>query len=92
MTREQEQAMAHDIIAHFFDRPVRDMGGGMKIIELPRKWMDVRWADMIRRILKAYADNLSYPDQPSPSLSSPTKDELMAMHDRTMTMLRNGDV
>lgn len=57
-----DQKTAHDVIAYFFDRPVKDMGGGLRIIELPQKWMDAEWADLIRRAVKHYAQS-THPTQ-----------------------------
>jgi hypothetical protein len=46
---------AHALIARFFEYPVADMGGGLKIVSLPQQWMDVRDVDIIKRAL----DNLA---------------------------------
>jgi hypothetical protein len=42
---------AHALIARFFEYPVADMGGGLKIVSLPQQWMDVRDVDIIKRAL-----------------------------------------
>lgn len=57
MLSDEEKQTAHDVLAHFFDRPVRDMGGGFRIVELPRKWMDVKDVDLIKKAVAALLAN-----------------------------------
>lgn len=54
-----EQALAHEIIAYLFDRPVRDMGGGLRIISLSNQWLPADQRDLIVRVLR---DALTMPE------------------------------
>ena len=54
MPSDEEKQTAHEVLAHFFDRPVRDMGGGLRIVELPQKWMDAKWVDLIKKAVREY--------------------------------------
>lgn len=47
MLTDQDKQVAHNIIARLFDRPVRDMGGGLKIVSLKNSWMPAEERDLI---------------------------------------------
>ena len=51
-----EKQTAQDVLAKFFDLPIRDMGGGLRIVSLKQKWMTVEERDLIVKAVKELAD------------------------------------
>jgi hypothetical protein len=49
----QERKVGHAVIAKFFEPKVRDMGGGLRIIELP-SYITVDERDLIVKAVQAY--------------------------------------
>lgn len=56
MLTDQDKQIAHKVIARFFDRPVRDMGGGLRIISLGQSWMPVEERDLIVSAVRELLD------------------------------------
>lgn len=50
---EQSEKLRHSIIAKFFEPTVRDMGGGLRIIELP-SYITVEERDYIVKAVREY--------------------------------------
>jgi hypothetical protein len=51
---EQPEKLRHAIIAKFFEPQVRDMGGGLRIVELPN-YITVEERDFIVRAVSEYS-------------------------------------
>ena len=51
-----ESEHCHKLIAWFYQLPVYDMGGGLTIVSLPRRWMDATDVDLIKKALARLAD------------------------------------
>jgi hypothetical protein len=47
MATEAEKQAGHKVIAWLFDLPVRDMGGGLKIVTPAPTWISVEERDVI---------------------------------------------
>lgn len=54
MATDKESETAHKIFARFFDLPMRDMGGGLRIVSLEQKWMPVEERDLIVKAVKEF--------------------------------------
>lgn len=52
-----DQETSHKIIARLFDLPVRDMGGGLRIVSLEKSWMPVEERDLIVKAVTAYSSS-----------------------------------
>lgn len=56
MATRAEQELGHKVIARLFDLPVRDMGGGLRIVTPTPGWMTAEERDVI---VKAVQDFVS---------------------------------
>jgi hypothetical protein len=52
MLSEPDKQIAHNVIAKLFDLKVRDMGGGLRIVELGQKWLPVEERNLIVAALR----------------------------------------
>ena len=49
-----EDKIIQDVLAFFFDLPILDMGGDLRIVSLPQKWIPVEQRDLIVKAVKEY--------------------------------------
>lgn len=50
-----EQRVAQNVIARLFELPVKDMGGGLRIVSLGSSWLPVEERDLIVRAVREFA-------------------------------------